>query len=309
MPSHAFLEHTGVLAFAHRGDSEAAPENTAAAFESAVAQGFQYLETDVHRTRDGVLLAFHDDRLDRVTSDRGRIAALDYSVIARARVHGREPIPLLEELLAAFPLTRFNIDPKSDEAIEPLIEVIRKTSAQERVCIGSFSDKRLRHIRAALPGVCTSMATFETTRARLASIGVPTGVLQAACAQVPVWWNGSGGTQLAVLPTAELVHGREPAPGQSPNNPARRCARGLMLPGRADHHERPAVRRHAYGGHQSPDTESPEQRRSRKRPLCSLGRPRCHHDGRRRGHRCVQEKHDWALAITPGGKFRTDPLF
>lgn len=190
MPSHAFLEHTGVLAFAHRGDSEAAPENTAAAFESAVAQGFQYLETDVHCTRDGVLLAFHDDRLDRVTSDRGRIAALDYSVIARARVHGREPIPLLEELLAAFPLTRFNIDPKSDKAVEPLIEVIRKTRAQERVCIGSFSDKRLRHIRAALPGICTSMATFETTRARLASIGVPTGALQAACAQVPVWWNG-----------------------------------------------------------------------------------------------------------------------
>ena len=58
MPSHAFLEHTGVLAFAHRGDSEAAPENTAAAFESAVDQGFQYLETDVHCTSDGVLLAF-----------------------------------------------------------------------------------------------------------------------------------------------------------------------------------------------------------------------------------------------------------
>ena len=190
MPSHAFLEHTGVLAFAHRGDSEAAPENTAAAFESAVAQGFQYLETDVHCTSDGVLLAFHDDRLDRVTSDRGRIAALDYSVIARARVNGREPIPLLEELLAEFPLTRFNIDPKSDQAVEPLIEVIRNTRAQERVCIGSFSDKRLRHIRAALPGICTSMATFETTRARLASIGVPTGPLQAACAQVPVWWNG-----------------------------------------------------------------------------------------------------------------------
>ncbi len=182
MPSHAFLEHSGVLAFAHRGDSEAAPENTAAAFESAVSHGFQYLETDVHCTRDGVLLAFHDDRLDRVTSDRGLIAALDYPVIARARVGDHEPIPLMEELLGDFPHTRFNIDPKSDAAVGPLIEVIHRTGAQERVCIGSFSDKRLARVRTALPKVCTSMATLETTRARLASIGLPVGVLRAACA-------------------------------------------------------------------------------------------------------------------------------
>ena len=73
MPSHAFLEHDGILAFAHRGDGEAAPENTAAAFESAVGLGFRYLETDVHCTRDGVLIAFHDDRLDRVTDQRAAL--------------------------------------------------------------------------------------------------------------------------------------------------------------------------------------------------------------------------------------------
>ena len=87
MPSHAFLEHDGLLAFAHRGDGEAAPENTAAAFESAVGLGFRYLETDVHCTRDGVLIAFHDDRLDRVTDQRGSIARLDYADVVRLRCH------------------------------------------------------------------------------------------------------------------------------------------------------------------------------------------------------------------------------
>ena len=111
MPSHAFLEHDGILAFAHRGDGEAAPENTAAAFESAVGLGFRYLETDVHCTRDGALIAFHDDRLDRVTDQRGSIARLDYKDVAGARVSGREPIPLMEELLGNFPEIRFNIDP------------------------------------------------------------------------------------------------------------------------------------------------------------------------------------------------------
>ena len=190
MPSHAFLEHDGILAFAHRGDGEAAPENTAAAFESAVTLGFKYLETDVHCTRDGVLIAFHDDRLDRVTGERGRIAELDYPDVARARILGREPIPLMEDLLGEFPDTRFNIDPKSDAAVGPLIEVIKRTQAHDRVCIGSFSDKRLRWVRSVLPGVCTSMATLETTRARLSSIGLPIGGLRAACAQVPVTWNG-----------------------------------------------------------------------------------------------------------------------
>ena len=89
---------------------------------------------------------------------------------------GREPIPLIEDLLGDFPDTRFNIDPKSDAAVGPLVEVIKRTQAHDRVCIGSFSDRRLRRVRSALPDVCTSMATLETTRARLSSIGLPMGV-------------------------------------------------------------------------------------------------------------------------------------
>jgi len=190
MNRYAFLEHPGTLAFAHRGDGDAAPENTAAAFQSAVNMGFHYMETDVHCTRDGVLVAFHDDHLDRVTNASGRISQLDYRDIAKARVHGLEPIPLMEALLGDFPTTRFNIDPKSDAAVIPLIDVIKRTAAADRVCIGSFSDQRLRHVRAALPEVCTSMATWETARARLSTMGLPLGGFKAACAQVPVRWNG-----------------------------------------------------------------------------------------------------------------------
>ena len=190
MPEHAFLEYDGVLAFAHRGDQDAGPENTLAAFEGAVRQGFGYLETDVHCTRDGQLLAFHDDRLDRVTDRQGVIAHMDYAAIHPARVAGREPIPRLEDLLEAFPEVRFNIDPKSDAVVEPLVTLLRRAKALARVCIGSFSGRRLNRVRAALPGICTSMGPLETTRARIGSLGLPAGALRAACAQVPVWWNG-----------------------------------------------------------------------------------------------------------------------
>src|SRR5438552_16072582 len=90
----AFLDWPGPIPFAHRGGASEAPENTMPAFEHAVRLGYRYIETDVHVTADGVLLAFHDDVLDRVTDARGRIDQLPWSVVQRATVDGREPIPL-----------------------------------------------------------------------------------------------------------------------------------------------------------------------------------------------------------------------
>jgi glycerophosphoryl diester phosphodiesterase len=73
------LEESGkVLAFAHRGGAYHPEveglENTLAAFRHAAELGYEYLETDVHATRDGILLAFHDTVLDRVSDSRGEIA-------------------------------------------------------------------------------------------------------------------------------------------------------------------------------------------------------------------------------------------
>ncbi|MDP6932911.1 MAG: glycerophosphodiester phosphodiesterase [Myxococcota bacterium] len=187
---HPFLQHDGILAFAHRGDQDSGPENTLVAFEGAVRLGFRYLETDLQSTRDGVLLVFHDARLDRVTDQQGRIDRLDWATVRRARVGGTEPIARFEELLGEFPQVRVNIDPKSDAAMELLVDAIRRTGSEGRVCVGCFSDRRLKRFRAALPGVCTSMGRSEATRARLHSLGWPLPPGGAACAQVPVGWHG-----------------------------------------------------------------------------------------------------------------------
>jgi glycerophosphoryl diester phosphodiesterase len=106
------------------------------------------------------------------------------------RVAGTEPIARLEELLGEFPDLRVNIEPKSDVAVELLINTIRRTGAEMRVCVGSFSDRRLHRFRAVLPKVCTSMGRTETTGARLYSSGLPLRSGGAACAQVPVRWKG-----------------------------------------------------------------------------------------------------------------------
>src|SRR4051794_21591429 len=141
------------------------------AFEHAVRLGYRYVETDVHVTADGVLLAFHDEVLDRVTDREGVVAKLPWSVVKEARVDGREPIPLFADLLAAWPELRVNIDPKHDEAVEPLVEALRAAGAADRVCIGAFSDERLVRVRTLLPGVCTSLGPVGTLQLGLASQG------------------------------------------------------------------------------------------------------------------------------------------
>jgi glycerophosphoryl diester phosphodiesterase len=91
--------------------------------------------------------------------------------LSRARLHGDEPIPRLDELLASWPETRWNIDAKHDTAVDPLIETIRRADATDRVCITSFSDRRITRIRRELgPRVCMALGAASVTSLRLASL-------------------------------------------------------------------------------------------------------------------------------------------
>ncbi|WP_343065150.1 glycerophosphodiester phosphodiesterase [Nocardioides mesophilus] len=162
-----------VLAFAHRGGSFHPEieglENTLAAFQHAVDLGYRYLETDVHTTRDGVLLAFHDAVLDRVTASTGSLAELPYDVVADALIGGREQIPRLVDLLDRFPEARFNIDLKSDQAVTPLAALIHRRGLADRVCVASFSPRRLhRFRRLAGPRVATACGPAAVVATRFA---------------------------------------------------------------------------------------------------------------------------------------------
>ena len=164
-----FLEEK-FLAFAHRGGNEFAPENSFRAFKSAVDIGYKYLETDVHLTKDGFLIAFHDDTLDRVTDKSGLIRDLTLSEIKKAKIAGTDEIPLLSELLNSFTDCFFNIDGKVDETVQPLINLINNKDFINRVCIGSFSQKRINFIRKSLgKEVKTSMGPAEVILSKFLS--------------------------------------------------------------------------------------------------------------------------------------------
>jgi glycerophosphoryl diester phosphodiesterase len=161
-----------VLAFAHRGGAYHPEieglENTLQAFTHAVALGYEYLETDVHVTQDGVLLAFHDTVLDRVTDQTGEIATSTYADVQRALIRGSDPVPTLAELFDAFPDARFNIDLKAPGAVPVLSRFLEEREAWDRVCVGSFSGRRLRRFRRLTHGrVVTSASPGEVAAYRV----------------------------------------------------------------------------------------------------------------------------------------------
>jgi glycerophosphoryl diester phosphodiesterase len=161
-------------------------ENSLSALVRARAEGFRYVETDVHATSDGVVVVHHDASLDRTTDGRGVIGELPWSVVSGARVGGREGVCRLEVVLEELPDVLLNIDVKSDAAVEPVLATLRRCDAFDRVCLASFSEARLARLRG-LGGVrlLTSMGPRSVLGLLLGG-GVPGWGVWGAMAQVPV---------------------------------------------------------------------------------------------------------------------------
>lgn len=183
--------HSPPLAFAHRGFSLAGLENTLTAFRAAWELGFTHLETDVHATADGVLAAFHDDTLDRVTDRSGSLAALTWAEVSRARIGGTERVLRFEELAEELPDAYLNVDVKTTAAVAPLAAAIERMGLHDRILVASFSDARRRAVLSRLSRSVPSSAGMRTT-ALLAYGGpaFPPGLLRSAlrdvdCFQVP----------------------------------------------------------------------------------------------------------------------------
>lgn len=173
---------------AHRGGAWEQPQNSLLAFRHSVQLGYRFLETDVRATADGVAVVFHDASLDGSTDTQGVIASCTWEQVSAARIHGRQRVLRLAELLEEFPDVRFNIDVKEEAAIEPFVTTVRAMSAWHRIVGGSFSHDRLSRIRRlGGPRLATSLAPREVLRLFLAArnVGGRWSPPPAACVQIP----------------------------------------------------------------------------------------------------------------------------
>ncbi len=213
MPSsRPYLEPTP-LALAHRGGALYGPnvglENTLTAFRNAVRLGYTHLETDVHVTSDGQLIAFHDDRLDRVTDGTGLIKDLPWSEVRQAKIHGHERIPLLTEVLEELPGVKLNVDLKAPGTAEPTWEVIRSRGLVDDFCVGSFSQRVITRFRRLSRGRVATAASQPGTAAMVLAPGWVSALLRtrADVFQVPTEFTTRGRTvSIVTRKLVELAH-------------------------------------------------------------------------------------------------------
>lgn len=151
------------LIMAHRGGG-AAREHSFAAYRASLAAGATVLELDLRATRDGVPVVAHDATLERIYGAEGRIRELTLAEL-RERVPDEPPHPL-EDVLAAFPDVRVNIEMKDDVPgmAEAVAARIAAAGATERALVASFHGDVLERFRELAPDVATSASGGEGIR-------------------------------------------------------------------------------------------------------------------------------------------------
>ncbi|MCF7824066.1 MAG: hypothetical protein K9N35_07825 [Candidatus Marinimicrobia bacterium] len=173
------------LLFAHRGAQLKEPENTIPAFKQAIADGCNAIELDVYRTKDGHLIVFHDNSLERITGAVGRVAEKTLtelqSLNAANHWSGRtERIPTLKAVVDAVPdHVVFNFEIKnfsffSEQRTElELVRFIHENDLRDRVILSSFNPLNIWRVKMADPSIFTALLWYNPS---LFSLRHPMGV-------------------------------------------------------------------------------------------------------------------------------------
>ena len=162
---------------AHRGYSAVAPENTMAAVEAALAAGADAVELDVHVTRDGVPVLFHDPTLDRTTDGCGPLAACSWEELRGldagswlGTAFAGERVPSLADALARLAAHGGRVYPEvkgygSASDLQHMVDLVREHGLEERTVFISMDWSALERIREHDAGVRVGYIVEEPARA------------------------------------------------------------------------------------------------------------------------------------------------
>ncbi len=186
----SYLNYEGLEVLAHRGGAEESLENTIESFEYSISLGCKYIETDVQVSSDGIPYIFHDDDLKRICGISKKFDSLSSQEIDKINIFDVHKIPKLIDVLDVFPDTNFQIDFKTNEVVQPALDVIKKSNAFERVCVASFNSKRLKGVRKNYPKLCISMGPSEVYKTLVASFNLYKKNIPGDCLQIPMSYYG-----------------------------------------------------------------------------------------------------------------------
>lgn len=144
-----------MINYAHRGASEYAPENTLSSFYLGLLQGANGIETDVRKTKDGVLVLFHDGTLDRVSDGSGEVADYTYEELKQVKIHGKvttgffDRIVTLREFLDKFSAydISFAIELKGADVEEETLAMVKEYGIMNKTTFTSFNFEYIKRIK------------------------------------------------------------------------------------------------------------------------------------------------------------------
>lgn len=171
------------LVIPHGGGDGLFPENTMLAFDQTMAMGADVVDVDLRISADGVVIAFHDSTVDRVTGAAGAVNDMTYSELATLDAGWNfspddddghpyrgtgVTIPTLESILDRFPTTLLSLDLKDESLamVPPVCDLLRGHGRLDDVFVGSNSDPQIIEFRASCPNVRTSAIMSDVYASR-----------------------------------------------------------------------------------------------------------------------------------------------
>jgi len=141
-----------ILIIAHRGASNVAPENTLKSFKKAIELGADYVEFDVHFSKDEEIIIMHDENTLRTTGREGLIKEMTLKELKRLDAGESEKIPTLDELIdVAKGKIRLQLEIKASGMAEKIVETLENSGLIESTLISSFNHSELLNIKQIEP--------------------------------------------------------------------------------------------------------------------------------------------------------------
>lgn len=160
-----------MINYAHRGASEYAPENTLSSFYLGLLQGANGIETDVQRTKDGVLILFHDGTVDRISDGSGKVCDFTLEELKQLKIFGNsttgffDRIVTLKEFLDKFAHydIQFAIELKGEGVEEDTLKMIEEYGIMDKTTFTSFKFDYIQKIKELNPNARVGWLTHETS--------------------------------------------------------------------------------------------------------------------------------------------------
>lgn len=199
---HPYFEGDYPLILPHRGGMEVVPENTLDAVIYASENKFTHFETDLRKSKDGVVFLHHDETLERTTDSKGKVSEYNWRDLLKInagkkfydkkKIYNKETQFIsLEDALIKYPDMKYNLDLKQSGMAEIVLTIIMDSKAKERTLVSSFSPKRLKQFQLLNNyNIATSGSIKENLQAMINSNLFDLWKPNVNALQIPVKWKG-----------------------------------------------------------------------------------------------------------------------